>query len=116
MFQDFSLPDGVLGCLLGGGRAPSGAEEYLTIDQVAQWLKLSPKSVRNKMASGVFRRGVHYFSPPGLGPRFKWSALVAWLERERLPLQPLTAAAAESPEGSGIPMARGYMLGSGSGA
>lgn len=33
------------------------------------------------MASGVFRKGVHYFSPKGLGSRFKWSAVVAWLEQ-----------------------------------
>jgi len=33
------------------------------------------------MASGIFKRGVHYFSPAGLGPRFKWSAVVLWLEQ-----------------------------------
>src|SRR5262245_29442713 len=40
----------------------SGAllEEYLTISEVAARLKVKPKTVRNKMASGVFRQGVHY--------------------------------------------------------
>ena len=56
-------------------------EEYLTIAEVAARLLNKPKSVRNKSSSGVFQRGIHYFSPAGLGPRFKWSAVVAWLEQ-----------------------------------
>jgi len=56
-------------------------EEYLTIDEVAARLKLKRKTVANKMSAGIFLKGVHYFSPPGLGPRFKWSAVVTWLER-----------------------------------
>ena len=58
-------------------------EEYITIAETAARLKLSPKSVKNKMASGTFKRGIHYFSPAGIGPRFKWSAVVAWLENGR---------------------------------
>lgn len=56
-------------------------EEYLTISEVAALLKLKPKTVKNKMVAGVFRKGFHYFSPPGLGPRFKRSAVVGWLEQ-----------------------------------
>ncbi|MBI4489182.1 MAG: helix-turn-helix domain-containing protein [Deltaproteobacteria bacterium] len=78
------------------------SEEYLTIDEVAVRLKLSPKTIKNKMASGIFRRGVHYFSPRGLRPRFKWSAVQAWLEEKDQPGQ--------QEEGL-IPMARGYFLG-----
>jgi hypothetical protein len=69
-------------------------EEYLTIAELAERLKLSKKSIRNKMASGDFRGGVHYFRPKGMGPRFKWSAIVAWMERGDID----------------IPMARGYAL------
>jgi hypothetical protein len=47
------------------------SEEYLTIEELAARLKLKPKTVRNKMALGVFRKGLHYFSPKGLGLRFK---------------------------------------------
>jgi hypothetical protein len=77
-------------------------EEYLTISEVAGRLKLSSKSVKNKMAAGIFRKGVHFFSPVGLGPRFKWSAVVAWLEQNEQP----AIDRADS-----IPMARGYQLG-----
>ena len=78
-------------------------EEYLTIAEAAARLKMTPKTVRNKMASGVFRKGVHYFSPPGMGPRFKWSVIVSWLEQ----------AQKETPDETldAIPMARGYRLG-----
>jgi len=78
------------------------AEEYLKISEVAERLKLSPRTIANKMAAGVFRRGVHYFSPAGLGPRFKWSAVVTWLEQSPEP-------ARESDDNS-IPMPRGYKL------
>jgi len=77
-------------------------EEYLTINELAARLKLKPKTVKNKMASGILRRGVHYFSPQGLGPRFKWSAVVAWLEESQKPQ-------AEGEEDL-IPMPRSYRL------
>jgi hypothetical protein len=101
MFQGFGMPEGVIGCLLGGGGAP---QEYLTIQETAQRLKLSPKTVRNKMSSQVFKCGVHYFRAPSLGPRFKWSAIEKWLESEN-------SATQQEEAGDEIPMARGYALG-----
>jgi hypothetical protein len=78
-------------------------EEYLTISEVALRLKVKPKTIKNKMAAGLFKRGVHYFRPSGMNPRFKWSAVVEWLERqEPTPVNE-----------NSIPMARGYMLGEG---
>ena len=77
-------------------------EEYLTIKELAARLKLSPKTVKNKMASGLFRKGIHYFSPQGLGPRFKWSAVVAWLEEAQKP--------EVEEDGDSIPMPRNYRL------
>ena len=73
-------------------------EEYLTIDELSDRLKIKPKTIKNKMAAGIFQKGIHYFSPKGIGPRFKWSAVQAWLE------------GGESQEGCGIPMRRGYNL------
>jgi excisionase family DNA binding protein len=61
----------------------SKGEEYLTIAEVAERLKLSRKTIKNKMASGAFRQGVHYFRPPGMQARFKWSEIVSWLEGEQ---------------------------------
>jgi hypothetical protein len=55
----------------------------LTIEELSARLKIKLKTIKNKMASGIFRKGVHYFSPKGLSPRFKWSAVVAWLRNER---------------------------------
>jgi hypothetical protein len=56
------------------------SDEYLTVAEVAARLKLTPKTVRNRMYSGTWRRGEHWFSRTGIGPRFKWSALVRWVE------------------------------------
>jgi hypothetical protein len=78
-------------------------EEYLTIAEVAARLKIKPKTVKNKMAAGIFRKSIHYFSPQGLGPRFKWSAVVGWLERDQ--------HREPQDERDLIPMARGYRLG-----
>jgi hypothetical protein len=41
---------------------------------------LKPKTVRNRMYDGTWRHREHWFSRPGIGPRFKWSAIVRWLE------------------------------------
>ncbi len=85
---------------VNGNRTVS--EEYLTIEEVASRLKLKPKTIKNKMAAGIFKKGRHYFSPKGLRPRFKWSAVVAWLEESEKQTE-------ESGNGA-IPMARGYFL------
>ena len=82
-------------------RAIAPPDEYLTISEVAARLKVTPKTVRNKMASGVFCKGLHYVRPKGLGTRFKWGAVVAWLEQEET----------GTPDEDSIPMARGYFLG-----
>ncbi len=74
-------------------------EEYLTIDELAARLKLKRKTIKNKMAAGVFQKGKHYFSPSGIGPRFKWSAVQAWLEGQ-----------SDSDQSAGIPMRGGYRL------
>lgn len=81
------------------------AEEYLTIKELADRLKLSPKTVQNKMAVGTFRKGVHYFRPEGMTARFKWSAIINWMEQGQ-------TASDELPEDP-VPMARGYSLGGG---
>jgi excisionase family DNA binding protein len=79
-------------------------DEYLTIAEVADRLKVKRKTIRNKIASGVFAEGIHYLCPKGLGTRFKWGAIVAWLEQKQT---------SQSDEEDGIPMARGYRLGVG---
>ena len=81
------------------------SEEYLTIGEVADRLKVKPKSIRNKMASGIFMRGVHYFSPKGIAPRFKWSAVVSWLEAGE------QEQAKATDNDNGVPKPDGHWLG-----
>lgn len=71
--------------------------------EISAPLKIKPKTIKNKMVAGIFRKGVHYFSPKGLRPRFKWSAIVAWIE-QRENIRPQA-------ESDSISMAGGYLLG-----
>jgi excisionase family DNA binding protein len=87
---------------------------YLTVKETAELLRLSERTVRNKIFEKIFKKGVHYVRQPGIGVRFKAEALVAWLEgtndasneEEKQAAAPLKHAV-----GAGtIPMARGYKI------
>ena len=54
--------------------------DYLRVAEAATLLRVTPKRVRNLMSAGTLRKGTHWFSPAGLGPRFKRAALVAYIE------------------------------------
>lgn len=54
--------------------------EYMTTREAGEFLRLSPKSLRNKIALGIFREGIHYHTRRGIGLRWIHSALVSWLE------------------------------------
>jgi len=75
--------------------------EYLTVAELAELFGLTPKTVRNRMHDGTWRRGEHWFHPPGIGPRFRWSAMRLWLESDHP--APETSGAAFGPD---IPRAR----------
>jgi excisionase family DNA binding protein len=62
----------------------SGTEPYMTVEQAACFLGIEEKTVRNYMHNGTLRPGIHWFRPPGLGPRLKRAALVAWIERDNV--------------------------------
>jgi excisionase family DNA binding protein len=54
--------------------------ELLTIPELAEMLKVKPKTISNMIGKGVFREGVHFVRPAGLGTRFKRAAVEIWLE------------------------------------
>ena len=56
------------------------AEGYLTDAELAFRLRWSPKTLESKVRAGVFVEGVHYFRRPGMRRRWKWTAVVQWLE------------------------------------
>jgi len=60
--------------------------EYITTAEVARRLKWSARTMRAKIAGGVFREGQHFFQPAGCQPRWKWEAVVAWLEGKERPV------------------------------
>jgi len=59
--------------------------EYVTTAEVAARLRLSPRSIRERIRTGIFQRGKHFFEPSGSARRWKWSAIVAWMEGKRVP-------------------------------
>jgi excisionase family DNA binding protein len=76
---------------------------YLTVKEAADFLRLEEQTVRNKMRSGDFKKGVHYYRRPNLHVLFKRAALEAYVEGKE---QPENAPASDV-----IKMARGYELG-----
>ncbi len=78
------------------------AEGYLTTKEVAERLRWQPKTLLNRVSQGIVRGGVHYLKPRGIGLRWKWSAVEAWLE-----------SGPRQPEKDGIRMTGGYILGNG---
>lgn len=71
-------------------------DEYLTVAELAARLKVTTKSVRNRMYDGTWTKGVHWFSPLGIGPRFSWLAIERWLRGEQTVL-PASSRRAEIP-------------------
>jgi hypothetical protein len=77
----------------------NSANEYLTVEQLAQRLGWTAKTVHNKMGR-VFIRGVHFDSPPGMPTLFRWSAVLSLYRWNDAP----------TPVEAEIPMARGYSM------
>jgi len=79
-------------------------EEFITIGELGRRLNYSPKTIRNKIALGVFKKGVHYGAAEGLPMLFKWSAVLASYDWKP------EASTAEVTQAAGIPMAQGYTM------
>lgn len=58
----------------------SPVEPYLTDKEVARRLSLSTKTLEKKVRAGDFLESVHYFRRAGMRRRWKWRAVVEWLE------------------------------------
>ena len=57
-------------------------EEYIPIKEVARRLSWSADTIESKMRQGIFVQGKHFFRRKGITVRFKWSAVVKWIEGE----------------------------------
>jgi excisionase family DNA binding protein len=81
------------------------SDEYLTIGEAAELCRVKPDTIKDRMKRGVYKLGIHYFWPAGSRPRFKKSAVIAWLEGTEIEAEKKTV------ELTPIPMRRGYFLG-----
>src|SRR5918996_613520 len=79
------------------------AKEYLTIGELAKRLSWEEKTVKNKMEAGIFRERRALLLAQRVKPRFKWSAIVAWLEEADTWQTKSTATETTSPAESVIP-------------
>ena len=64
-------------------------DEYLTLEQLAARLGWEPKTIQNKIAKGVFKKGIHYAEAPELPRLFKWSAIIDLYEWDPEPDVPM---------------------------
>ena len=67
---------------LDGHKVHELEREYITTREVAARLRWSRRTVREKIRTGVFRRGVHFFEPAHTRRFWRWSSVVAWVESE----------------------------------
>jgi len=56
--------------------------EFLTTAEVARRLHKTGKTIRSKIAAGVFCEGVHFFKPEGSQMLWDWQAVVRWVRGE----------------------------------
>lgn len=55
-------------------------ESYLTVKELSEKVKYSPRSIYNMIHKGNFIKGVHYIKPSHKKVLFLWSAVSRWLE------------------------------------
>ncbi len=74
-------------------------EEYLTVEQLAERLGWTPKTVRNKMSGKdhIFQRGIHFDDPPGMPTLFRWSAVLSIYRFDGERVAPTMVAGARLP-------------------
>lgn len=81
---------------------------YLNLQEAAALLRVRPAAIRQRMARGVFTRGVHYFHPRGArGVLFKRAALEDWVESPGGDELEVKSSVNLPP----VRMARGYVMG-----
>lgn len=55
-------------------------EEYLTVMELSQRIKLARQTIYNLIYKNVFILNQHYLKPTPKKVLFKWSAILAWME------------------------------------
>jgi hypothetical protein len=88
---------------------PMIVDDYITVEELARRLNYTVKTVRNKVAEGVFKKGVHYSTAPGLPMMFKWSAIIALYQWDQA-VECSTDSPSEAKSGGVIRMARGVFI------
>lgn len=99
-------------------------EQYLTTQEVADLVKCSPRTIADRISSGVYRVGVHFFRPRGTHRiLFKRSAIERWIEGEETDARGASEASlahnqvrvgstpASAPKIDPIPLLRGVLGG-----
>lgn len=61
-------------------------EQYLTVKELGERIKMTPGTIRNLVWKKVFIKGVHYLKPTPRKLVFIWSAVEAWLHGAQDPL------------------------------
>jgi len=54
-------------------------EKYLTVKELGTMIRMAPQTLYNKIHSGEFILGIHYFKPSRKKILFKETAIIDWL-------------------------------------
>ena len=71
-------------------------EEYLTVKELSQRIKLAVQTIYNFIHDGKFILGKHYLKPTPKKILFKWSEIKQWME-EGIEVQCQTAEMSSEP-------------------
>jgi predicted DNA-binding transcriptional regulator AlpA len=80
-------------------------EEYLTVKELSQRIKLAVQTIYNFIHEGKFTLGKHYLKPTPKKILFKWSEIKEWMGEDNAPpvqtdagdLEPVTQTAPRKP-------------------
>lgn len=61
-------------------------EQYLTTDELSDWIKMAPGTIRNLVWKGEFKENIHYVKPTSRKLLFKMSGVEAWLHNRSSPV------------------------------
>lgn len=62
---------------------------FINLKELCDRLSMAQQSIYNKINTGIFIEGVHFFKPTGGKLLFKWAAMLEWVENKSENIPPI---------------------------